>query len=135
MERYIEIPPQLVEPLLAYAAETGLSVEEIVESAINGGNRMTEWDRLHRRAQMIKDRYPVGTRIMLLHMGSDQRPIEPNSKGTVVAVDDIGTVHCDFDNGRSLGMIPGEDTFRTLTAEEIAEEQSVDESEAPTMKL
>ena len=33
MERYIEIPPQLVEPLLAYAAETGLSVEEIVESA------------------------------------------------------------------------------------------------------
>ena len=32
-------------------------------------------------------------------------------------------------------MIPGEDTFRTLTAEEIAEEQCVDESEAPTMKL
>ena len=61
---------------------------------------MTEWDRLHRRAQMIKDRYPAGTRIMLLHMGSDPRPIEPNSKGTVVAVDDIGTVHCDFDNGR-----------------------------------
>ena len=104
-------------------------------SASYGGNKMTEWDRLHRRAQMIKDRYPAGTRIMLLHMGSDPRPIEPNSKGTVVAVDDIGTVHCDFDNGRSLGMIPGEDTFRTLTAEEIAEEQCVDESEAPTMKL
>lgn len=96
---------------------------------------MTEWDRLHRRALMIKDRYPAGTRVMLLHMGSDPRPVEPNSKGTVVAVDDIGTVHCDFDNGRSLGMIPGEDTFRTLTAEEIAEEQCVDESEAPTMKL
>lgn len=30
----IIIPQQYVEPLLAYAAETGLSVEEIVESAI-----------------------------------------------------------------------------------------------------
>ena len=92
---------------------------------------MTEWDRLRRRAQMIKDRYPAGTRIMLLHMGNDPNPIAPNTRGTVVAVDDIGTVHCDFDNGRSLGIVPGEDTFRTLTAEEIAEEQSVDESEAP----
>lgn len=34
MEHYIEIPLQLVEPLLEHAAETGLSVEEIVESAI-----------------------------------------------------------------------------------------------------
>ena len=73
---------------------------------------MTEWERLHRRAQMIKDRYPAGTRVMLLHMGSDPRPIEPNSKGTVVAVDDIGTVHCDFDNGRSLGVIRSENDHR-----------------------
>ena len=29
MEHYIEIPPQLVEPLFERAAETGLSVEEI----------------------------------------------------------------------------------------------------------
>ena len=67
---------------------------------------MTEWDRLRRRAQMIKDRYPAGTRIMLLHMGNDPNPIAPNTRGTVVAVDDIGTVHCDFDNGRSLGIVP-----------------------------
>ena len=96
---------------------------------------MTEWERLHRRAQMIKDRYPAGTRIMLLHMGSDPNPLPPNTGGTVTHVDDIGTVFADFDNDRSFGVVPGEDTFRTLTAEEIAEEQSVDESEAPTMKL
>ena len=96
---------------------------------------MTEWDRLHRQAQIMKERYPAGTRIMLLQMGSDPRPVEPNTKGTVVAVDDIGTIHCDFDNGRSLGVIPGEDSFRTLTDEELAEEQSADESEAPTMGM
>ena len=33
MEREIKIPTQLAEPLLLYAAETGLSVEEIVETA------------------------------------------------------------------------------------------------------
>ena len=96
---------------------------------------MTEWERLHRRAQMIKDRYPAGTRIMLLHMGSDPNPLPPNTRGTVTHVDDIGTVFADFDNDRSFGVVPGEDTFRTLTAEELAEEQCVDESEAPTMKL
>ena len=96
---------------------------------------MTEWERLHRQAKIMKERYPTGTRIMLLHMGNDPNPIPPNTKGTVSVVDDVGTLHCDFDNGRSLGVVPGEDTFRTLTAEEIAEEQSADESEAPTMRL
>ena len=33
MEKEIEIPAQLAEPLLLYAAETGLSVEKIVETA------------------------------------------------------------------------------------------------------
>ena len=34
MEHYIEIPQEYVEPLLNCAAETGLSVEEVVDSAI-----------------------------------------------------------------------------------------------------
>lgn len=59
----------------------------------------------------IKDRYPPGTRIMLDSMGDDPRPIPPGTKGTVRVVDDAGTVHCNFDNGRSLGLIPGEDSF------------------------
>ena len=96
---------------------------------------MTEWDRLHKQAQIMKERYPAGTRIMLLQMGSDPRPVEPNTKGTVVAVDDIGTIHCDFDNGRGMGIVPGEDSFRTLTDEELAEEQTIHESEAPTMGM
>lgn len=34
MEHYIEIPQAYVEPLLEHVAETGLSVEEVVGSAI-----------------------------------------------------------------------------------------------------
>ncbi len=51
---------------------------------------------------------------MLDYMGDDPRPIEPGTKGTVRVVDDAGTVHCNFDNGRSLGLIPGEDSFHKI---------------------
>lgn len=59
----------------------------------------------------MKEQYPAGTRIVLDQMGDDPRPIPPGTKGTVRIVDDIGTVHCDFDNGRRLGLVSGEDTF------------------------
>ena len=62
----------------------------------------------------MKDTYPPGTRIMLDYMGDDPRPIPPGTKGTVRTVDDIGTVHCDFENGRHLGLIPGEDSFHII---------------------
>ena len=90
---------------------------------------MNEWDRLHRQAERYKASYPSGTRIMLLSMGDDPRPVENNTRGTVEFVDDIGTVHCTFDNGRSLGMVPGEDSFRKLTEQELAEEQAQKEEQ------
>ena len=65
--------------------------------------------------QRMKDQYPPGTRIELDFMGDDPRPIAPGTKGTVRIVDDMGTVHCDFDNGRRLGLIPGEDSFQAIT--------------------
>ena len=64
--------------------------------------------------QRMKDQYPPGTRIQLDFMGDDPRPIPPGTKGTVRHVDDIGTVHCDFDNGRRLGLVPGEDSFHII---------------------
>ena len=96
---------------------------------------MNEFSRMRARAARYKEMYPAGTRIMLLHMGDDPRPVENDTRGTVNCVDDIGTVHCSFDNGRSLGLVPSEDSFRTLTAEELAEEQSqqVDEDEDEDM--
>lgn len=65
-------------------------------------------------AKSMKGRYPVGTRIELDYMGDDPRPIAPGTKGTVRVVDDMGTVHCVFDNGRRMGLIPGEDSFHII---------------------
>lgn len=64
--------------------------------------------------QRMKNTYVPGTRIELDCMGDDPRPIAPGTKGTVKLVDDIGTVHCIFDNGRCLGLIPGEDFFHAI---------------------
>ena len=90
---------------------------------------MNQSDRLHRQTQRYKEGYPPGTRIMLLSMENDPSPVEIGTRGTVKFVDDIGTLHCDFDNGRSLGVVPGADAFRMLTDEELAEEQSADMGE------
>ena len=68
----------------------------------------------HNLVKRMKDTYAPGTRIQLDYMGDDPRPIPPGTKGTVRIVDDIGTVHCDFDNGRRLGLVPGEDVFHIL---------------------
>lgn len=67
--------------------------------------------------------YPPGTRLELISMGDDPRPVEPGTRGTVRVVDDMGTIHMDWDNGRSLGLVPGEDSFRKLTTEELEAEQ------------
>lgn len=65
-------------------------------------------------AKLYKELYPKGTRIEVIEMSDDPRPIEPGTKGTVEVVDDMGTVHCTFDNGRRLGLIPNVDVFQKI---------------------
>lgn len=71
---------------------------------------------------MAQMNYPPGTRLELISMGEDPRPIPPGCRGTVHCVDDMGTIHTRWDNGRSLGLVPGEDSFHKLTQEELAAE-------------
>ena len=97
---------------------------------------MNEWERQKRRAEYLKKEYPPGTRIVLNSMGDDPHPIESGARGTVEVVDDIGTVHCRFDDGRSLGLIEGEDDFRALTAQELAEEENAQgEDNSPVLTM
>lgn len=96
-----------------------------------------------RRAQGIKEMYPKGTRIELIRMNDPYAPVPPGTRGTVETVDDLGTIFPVFDNGRTLGIIASEDSFRKLTDAELAEEaanqaakndgNSKDEGMSPTM--
>ena len=57
-----------------------------------------------------KDTSLIGRRIVLGHM-EDQEPIPDGATGTIVHIDDWGHYHVQWDNGRSLSVIPGEDRF------------------------
>ena len=63
---------------------------------------------------MVKKQYPAGTRVELVSMEDPYRNMQPGLKGTVIAVDDIATVHIQWDNGSSLGVVYGEDHIRKL---------------------
>ena len=88
---------------------------------------MQDYDGLSKIAKSMRERYPKGTRIVLLSMGDDPNPILPGTRGTVNFIDDMATIHCSFDNGRSLGICYGEDSFRALNAAELAEESESEE--------
>ena len=86
-----------------------------------------------RKVAMTRLNYPPGTRLELISM-DDPQAIPPGSRGTVDHVDDMGTIHMRWDSGRSLGIVPGEDSFRKLTPGEIAQQQAAQEQQMEGME-
>ena len=62
----------------------------------------------------IKEQYPPGTRIRLNSMKDPYHPILPGTEGEVDFVDDEGQIFMKWDNGRTLPLVPGEDSFTVL---------------------
>ena len=71
-----------------------------------------------KQVEMLRKQYPPGTRLCCDGMPEDPRPIESGTLGTVQAVDDAGQLLMKWDNGRSLSLIPGVDSFHTVTQTE-----------------
>lgn len=93
---------------------------------------MNEWERNRRMAEQYRKTHPPGTRIMLLGTSETLQPVPIGTKGTVAFIDDQSQIHMKWDNGRTLAVIPGEDSFRKLTEEELAQEQQKKETEDMT---
>ena len=91
---------------------------------------LNEYERQRRISESTKKLYPPGTRIELLSMSDSYTPVPSGTRGTVKFVDSLGTIFPEWDNGRTLGVVLGEDSFRKLTQEEIeVENQSESEVE------
>ena len=54
------------------------------------------------KIKFLKEQYPTGTRVKLLEMDDVSAP-PIGTLGTVRYVDDIGTIHINWDNGSTLG--------------------------------
>lgn len=63
--------------------------------------------------QALRNRFPRGTRVELVQMDDPQAP-PIGTKGTVLGVDDIGSIMVRWDNGSRLNMAYGEDVCRKV---------------------
>ena len=58
-----------------------------------------------------------GMRIRMLHM-DDQHGVDEGMEGTIMRIDDLGTLHVHWDDGSQLGVIPELDKYELLPAED-----------------
>ena len=63
--------------------------------------------------QSLRERFPKGTRVALVQMDDPQAP-PVGTKGTVIGVDDIGSIMVAWDNGSGLNVVYGVDTCRKV---------------------
>ena len=63
--------------------------------------------------EYVRSQYPKGTRVELVRMDDLQAP-PPGTKGTVLGVDDTGSLMMRWDNGSGLNVVYGEDLVRKL---------------------
>ena len=76
------------------------------------------------QVEYIKKQYPIGTRIKLIGMNDPYAPVPPGTMGTIDMIDSAGTLHMRWDNGRTLGVVIGEDNFKVISKPQ--EEQKMD---------
>lgn len=63
--------------------------------------------------EMLREQFPVGTRVELIQMDDVQAP-PIGTKGTVQGIDDIGSIMVSWDNGSGLSVVYGVDRIKKI---------------------
>lgn len=72
--------------------------------------------------EVLRERYPPGSRVLIHRMVDDPCPIPPGMEGALKCIDDAGQFHVAWDNGRGLAAIYGVDDFDVTPPEREREE-------------
>ena len=62
----------------------------------------------------LKDKYTPGTKLELIKIYDYINPVPAGATGEVINVDDIGTIHVNWNNGSTLGLVVGIDEFKII---------------------
>lgn len=72
----------------------------------------------------IREKYPAGTVLELDYMDDVQAPPK-ESRMTVTYVDDRGTIHGNWNNGSTIGLVPSCDRFHVVDTEALEPERNI----------
>lgn len=72
---------------------------------------MRELDEMY--INRLRKKYPEGTKVKLICMNDYEAPPK-GTIGEVIYIDDMGTIHVNWENGSSLGLVPRADAWETL---------------------
>ena len=64
--------------------------------------------------EKIRTDFPIDSRVMMVYSADPLTPIDGGTEGVVSSVDDIGTIHINWDNGSHLGVILGENVIEKI---------------------
>ena len=68
--------------------------------------------------ERLRQEYPAGCRVELVRMNDAQAP-PVGTKGTVLGVDDTGSLLMRWDNGSGLNVVYGEDEVKKIADTEV----------------
>jgi hypothetical protein len=68
--------------------------------------------------ERLRQEYPAGCRVELVRMDDAQAP-PIGTKGTVLGVDDTGSLLMHWDNGSGLNVVYGEDEVKKIADTEV----------------
>ena len=72
---------------------------------------MRELDEIY--INRLRKQYPEGTKVKLIWMNDYEAPPK-GTIGEVIYIDDMGTIHVNWENGSSLGLVPRADAWEII---------------------
>ena len=92
----------------------------VYEAAIFAQKRKRTEDNV----KEIREKYPAGTVLELDYMDDVQAPPK-GSRMTVTYVDDMETIHGNWNNGSTIGLVPSCDRFHVVDTEALEPERNI----------
>lgn len=99
---------------LAHSIRASVERGEMTQRNIFGGDPHSRRSRDYHPTPPQGPHPDEGKRIRLVRCTDPYTKLQPGLEGTILFVDAMQTRHVQWDNGSSLGLVPGEDQWEVI---------------------